>query len=296
MITTRSNDSEVNQHIRAFDKNLDTSHPALPSLRMPTTGFETPLSTATTTDWQGQYSFLPPVEPVFATRDYEYVRYSADSSSSRREAYGSGTNYTSRHSEIGSGWQQQYQSGSNRRSNGDESDHDNLNLKVEESPAFGLGQRCGLDRLGLRHAQAQTSPNMKSSTTHTDTSGSSTSRLDSADLHGSGTYGQKMPELMVSHEDNSLSSMLQSPDLVREPTDSESSGNGKGEDHLSVKEEDDEDLIDDEEIADGGEADAIATLAQTARERTAQRRKMKRFRWVLLLVTMHSIYHLLLTI
>ncbi|EFX02501.1 homeobox transcription factor [Grosmannia clavigera kw1407] len=270
MITARSSDTQSHYHTSEYDQKPDASQSSFPSSRMPTTDFETPLSTAT--DWQGQYSFLPPEESVFATQAYAHMGSSAH--------HNSGPSSTSNSSKTSPSQQQLYQLGPGKSSGSDGSGTDCPSLKVEANSPFGLSSRRSLEHMGVQHAQTHTPFNTRLSITIADASQSTTSRrTDNGLPHDTEVHGRKPCDLAArSHEDNPVSSILQITDLVEEPMGSEASTKWTGGVRSVIKEEDDEDLIDDEDMGDGGETDATERPAQTVAERKAQRRKLKRFR------------------
>jgi hypothetical protein len=185
----------------------------------------------TQSDWQGQYSFLPPGDGTIFSQPYEHVTSSAENAETHsrpRTVAGSG--------EL---------------------------PKRESSP---LSHR--LDPLGLRKPK-QPSPIPEQPETQGD------------------QYAPKAAE--SAHEESLVSTETQSISLGSNPLSSVSSA-GQGSEtatsqpgndgQAAVKDEDEEVVLEDEEMIEAeaeGEGEA-QPQPQTAAERTAQRRKMKRFR------------------
>jgi hypothetical protein len=197
--------------------------------------FEAPLSTQS--DWQGQYSFLPPGDNSIFSHTYDHAD-NADAQSQPRSAPAPGNPL-----EIDTA----------------KSEGSSMN-----SP---LGNRRSLDPLGLRGPK-QTS----SGQDQTESSGDQ--------------YAQKAAE--SAHEESLVSTETPGTSLGSNPLSSVSSGGQGGETNSSqpgndvsggLKADDDE-VLDDEDMVEGdGDLDGDgSSQPQTAAERTAQRRKMKRFR------------------
>ncbi|KIH94138.1 hypothetical protein SPBR_05581 [Sporothrix brasiliensis 5110] len=287
MLATRRSDTELS-HPWSFSK-LETSSSALslkhsppsPGTRMSNTGFETPLSNAAT-EWSGQYSFLPPAEPIFAAQAYDHVNGGAGSGNGSAGSGGvvdssttsSGTSTTNNGvANTGGQTQTRPSTGTNGDGSGGGSIKDDSSLNAGASP-LGLHHRRSIDPLGLRQhsvsGTAQTtvaSHNLSGKTPPTPTTATSEQHQHHQNHYGQHTHGSDV----VSMAANPLSSVLQ-----QQQPDIHSAGSG-GEDHSGLK-DDDDDLIDDEDMGEAGEGDGAPAPAQTAAERTAQRRKMKRFR------------------
>ena len=187
----------------------------------------------TQSDWQGQYSFLPPGDNSIFSQPYEHVASSTENSETQAQPRSVAA--------------------------------PNITLdadapKPENSP---LGHR--LDPLGLRQPKLP-------------------SPIPEQPENQGEQYAQKTAE--STHEESLVSTETPGMSLGSNPLRSVSStGQGSevapshsgNEGQVSVKEEDEE-VLEDEDMLEG-EADGDAPpQAQTAAERTAQRRKMKRFR------------------
>lgn len=296
MLATRRSDTELS-HPWSFSK-LETSSSALslkssppsPGTRMSNTGFETPLSNAAT-EWSGQYSFLPPAEPIFAAQAYDHVNGSGGSASSGAGSGGavdsttsSGTGNTNNGvTNNGGQTQTRPSTGTNGDGSGNGSIKDDSSLNAGTSP-LGLHHRRSIDPLGLR--QHSVSGALQTTVTPHNlgvkTPPTPNTAMSEHHQHNQHHYGQHAHSShsgvpgsdVVSTTANPLSSVLQQhqPDIL-------SAGSG-AEDSSGLK-EDDDDLIDDEEMGEAGEGEGVPAPAQTAAERTAQRRKMKRFRYVI---------------
>ncbi len=184
----------------------------------------------TQSDWQGQYSFLPPGDNNIFSQPYEHVTGAADNAGSqvqpRTVAVPSET-------------------------------------PKQASPP--LGHR--LDPLGLRQPK-QPSP-----------------IPEQPENQGEQQYPTKVTELL--HEESSTSTETQGMSLGSNPLSSVSSaGQGSetgpghsGNEGQPIPKEEDEEVIEDEEMIEGEVEGEAPAQPQTAAERTAQRRKMKRFRY-----------------
>lgn len=188
--------------------------------------------TVTQSDWQGQYSFLPPGDNTIFSQPYEHVTNSTESAGSQAQP-----RTVAAPSEA---------------------------PKQESSP---LGHR--LDPLGLRQPK-QPSP-----------------IPEQPEIQGE-HYPPKTTDL--AHEESATSTETPGMSLGSNPLSSVSSagqGSETGPSHsgnegqTAVKEEDEE-VIEDEEMIEGEVDGEAQTQPQTAAERTAQRRKMKRFRYTTL--------------
>lgn len=188
--------------------------------------------TVTQSDWQGQYSFLPPGDNTIFSQPYEHVTNSTESAGSQSQP-----RTVAASSEA---------------------------PKQEGSP---LGHR--LDPLGLRQPK-QPSPIPEQPEIQAE------------------HYPPKTTDL--AHEESATSTETPGMSLGSNPLSSVSSagqGSETGPSHsgnegqTAVKEEDEE-VIEDEEMIEGEVDGDAQTQPQTAAERTAQRRKMKRFRYTTL--------------
>jgi hypothetical protein len=184
--------------------------------------------TVTQSDWQGQYSFLPPGDNTIFSQPYEHVTGSSENAEAQAQprtvvAPSEGP-------------------------------------KPEDSP---LDHR--LDPLGLRQPK-QPSP------------------IPEQPENQGEQYPSKAPEL--AHEESSTSTETRGMSLGSNPLSSVSSaGQGSetapshsGNEGQAVIKEEDEEVVDDEDMIEGEVDGDAQTQPQTAAERTAQRRKMKRFR------------------
>ncbi|CAK7227409.1 hypothetical protein SBRCBS47491_006559 [Sporothrix bragantina] len=241
---------------------------------MSNTGYETPLSNATT-EWSGQYSFLPSTEPIFAAQAFDHVNGGSGGGGGSSGGVDSTTNSTATTGNNGVSNSGQTQtrpsSGTNGDGSGNGSIKDDGSLNNGASP-LGLHQRISIDPLGLRQhsgaSQTAVTSHLGGKTPPTPTTATTEHHqlphfVHLSESNHSGVHGSDVVSLTA----NPLSSVLQQhqPDIL-------SAGSGT-DDHSGLK-DDDDDLIDDEEMGEAGNPPP----AQTAAERTAQRRKMKRFR------------------
>lgn len=136
-----------------------------------------------------------------------------------------------------------------------------INIKTESHAS--LNHRRSLDPLGLRQHR-QPTPIQE----HPQPHGEAYAQKAAESVQEESLMSSDTPGLsLTSNPLSSVSSTGQGPDM---------SSNHPGGGDVNLKEED-EDVIDDDDMIEGeGEA---ATQPQTAAERTAQRRKMKRFRY-----------------
>lgn len=186
----------------------------------------------TQSDWQGQYSFLPPGDSTIFSQTYEHVTTSSDHADTQAQP----------------------------RSLPAPSNALDIEPKQESSP---LGHR--LDPLGLRQPK-QPSPVPE----QPENPGEQYAQKAAESVHEESLVSSETPGLSLgSHPLSSVSSAGQGPDAAPGQT---------GNDGQAIIKEEDEEVIDDEEMVEGeGEGDP-QPQPQTAAERTAQRRKMKRFR------------------
>lgn len=220
-----------------------------PSTRM-STHYEPPLSTQP--EWPGSYpSFLPPGDNIFG-QSYDHVAGSSDNAQT---------------------------SASQPRSTVTDNGAGEIENKspVNSSSLAGLGDRRSFDPLGLRqklpspiqdhHHQQQQQPEGRES-----------------------MYIHRSPSQPTQQEQGNALSEQHGLGISVTPSISVTGAGGQGQDLLAtrqggihegqgVKEEED-DGLDDEEMLDDEDdcGDGSSSQPQTAAERTAQRRKMKRFR------------------
>lgn len=226
MLVSRLSDTEQSQW--SYTK-FETTYPKPTSSPRMSNHFDTPLSTQS--DWQGQYSYLPPNESNIFSQPFESSNDGAETSRQR-----SATNGTS-------------------------SGPADMNSKGSVSP---IDQKKALDPLGIRSAKPPTPTTENSETQHPDPFAHKPA--ESAPEESLGTADA--PSLpMPANALHTVSSTGQPQDAQAMPP-------------INVEVKDDEDeILDDEEMAGAGVDGADGTSQpQTAAERTAQRRKMKRFR------------------
>lgn len=233
-----SRQPDTEQNHWSMSKYETIFHKSTSSPRM-SNSYDAPLSTQP--DWQGQqYSFLPPGEStIFAQSTYDHVANSNGTSQSPAKPRSADTN----------------------------PDAMDIEPKTESTPPLNspLGhRRNSLDPLGLRRKQPSPIPEQQEPQgeyySHKTSDSVKEESLNSADTPG-------LSMSLGSNPLSSVSSAGQGSDLP--PSQS---GN---EDQLNKQDEDDE-VIDDDDLIDGeGEGTG---QPQTAAERTAARRKMKRFR------------------
>lgn len=236
MLVTRQSAPEQS-HWSISSKFETALHKTADGLRM--SNFDAaPLSTQS--DWQGQYSFLPPADNNnLFSHSYDHVTGSADNTDSQTQP---------------------------RSATAPSNPLDIESLKTETgsigSPPV---HHRNIDPLGLRQTK-QPSP-----------------LSEQAENPGE-QYAQKAAE--SAHEESLASTETPGLSLGSNPLSSVSSvghitdpavGPPGSEGQVVPKEEDD-DGLDDEEMLEGDGDGETPTQAQTAAERTAQRRKMKRFR------------------
>lgn len=233
MLVTRQCETEQNHW--SVSKLETIFHKPSNSPRM-SNNFETPLSTQS--DWQGQYSFLPPGDGSIFSQSYDHVTSSADNTDSQAQPRSAPA------------------PGNPLEIDGHKSEGSSLS-----SP---LGHRRSLDPLGLRQPKPPT-PIQEQAETHGD------------------QYAQKAAESV--REESLVSTETQGLSLGSNPLSSVSSA-GQGSEIPSGQPgneaqggvKDEEEILDDEEMIEGDGDGETPTQPQTAAERTAQRRKMKRFR------------------
>lgn len=209
--------------------------------------YEPPLSTQP--DWQGQYSFLAPGESSIFSPPYDHVTGSPEQAGSQAR--------TQSHS---------------RPSHASSNPVDIDNLKSEPSPldtSSPIRHRRSLDPLGLRQQRGPSPIQEQPEPQDEHYSQKASESIPEESLVSTETPGMSIESNPLS----SISSTGQGVDMGAEHQDLEG--------QAGVKDEDDE-ILDDEEMLEGegegeGEGD-VPPQPQTAAERTAQRRKMKRFR------------------
>ncbi|KUI71335.1 Homeobox-leucine zipper protein HDG11 [Cytospora mali] len=214
----------------------ETIHHKPASIPRMSNNFDTPLSTQS--EWHGQqYSFIPPGEnPIYA------------------QSYSHGTS-SNGHSE----------SRTRPRSAIDAGSVMDVEPKSETSTLSpSLGQRRSIETMGLRQQREQ-SPTAEQSSVQGDpyAAQKAAESTNEGSVASTDTRGMSLGSNPVS----SVSSAGQGPELP--PSHS-------GNDEQPSKQEDDDEVIDEYDMAEG---DGEAALQQmTPAERTAARRKMKRFR------------------
>jgi hypothetical protein len=184
-------------------------------------------------DWQGQYSFLPPGDNNLFSQQYDHVASSTDNNT---DSQAQPRSVAAPDSSI------------------------DIQPKQEGSP---IGHR--IDPLGLR-ASKQQSP------------------VPEQPENQGEQYAAKAEP---THEDSLVPTETPSVPLTSNPLSSVSS-TGQGleaptsqptnEGQSVIKDEAEEDVLEDEEMVEGDAEGEAPAQPQTAAERTAQRRKMKRFR------------------
>lgn len=226
MLVSRLSDTEQSQW--SYTKFETTYQKPTGSPRM-SNHFDTPLSTQS--DWQGQYSYLPPSEGNLFSQPFESSNDGAESSRQR-----SATNGTS----TGSA---------------------DINSKGEVS-----SPKMGLDPLGTRSAKPPSPTAEKPEPQNSDPfAHKPTESAPEESLVTAGTTSLPMPANAL----HTTSTGHQPQDVQPPPPV-----------NVEAKEEGEE-ILDDEEMGGAGAETAEANpQPQTAAERTAQRRKMKRFRYV----------------
>lgn len=226
MLVSRQNATE--QSPWSISKFETPFHKSADGLRM-----SNHFDSVTQSDWQGQYSFLPPGDNNLFSQPYDHVTSSTDNADSQTQP----------------------------RSVAATSNSLDIEPKQEPSPT---GHR--LDPLGLRQPKQQ-SPIPE----QPENQGEQYAIKAAESAHEESLGSTETPGIsMTSNPLNSVSSTGQASDIPPSQPANESSS--------AVKEEED-DVLEDEEMAEGdGEGGDAPAQPQTAAERTAQRRKMKRFR------------------
>ncbi len=235
MLVTRQNAPEQS-HWSISSKFETTFHKSADSSRM-SNNYDAPLSTQS--DWQGQYSFLPPEIVASSRTRTNMLTGAAEGADSQTQP---------------------------RSATAPSNPLDIEALKSEPgsitSPA---SHHRNIDPLGLRQPKPP-SPIPEQA----ENQGEQYAQKAAESAHEESLVSTETPGLSLgSNPMSSVSSASQAPEVTsRQP------GN---EVHVPPKDEED-DIVDDEEMIEGeGDGDS-QPQAQTAAERTAQRRKMKRFR------------------
>lgn len=138
-------------------------------------------------------------------------------------------------------------------------------MKSDPSLGSPLAHRRSLDPLGLRHPKAPSPIQEQPEEQEEQYSQKPAESVHVESLASKETPGMSLSSNLLS----SVSSTGQTSDIPASRQDNDG--------QTAIKDEDDEVFDDDEMIEGEGEGDA-PTRPQTAAERTAQRRKMKRFR------------------
>lgn len=223
MLVTRQSASEQSPW-SISSKFENTFHKSTDSLRM-----SNHFDSVTQSDWQGQYSFLPPGDNNLFSQQYDHVTNSTGNSDAQTQP----------------------------RSVTTEGNVLDIDLKQESAP---LEHR--LDPLGLRQPK-QPSPIPEQPEAQAEQyAAKATESAHEEPLAPTETPG-------LSNQPGAVSSTAQ----IAEGPVSQSVNDSQS----MVKEEDDDVLEDEEMIEVEGDGE-VPSQPQTAAERTAQRRKMKRFR------------------
>jgi len=194
------------------------------SPRMSNSEYATPLSTGT--DWQGQYSFLPPGEHNIFSQTYDHVGGSSDTTPSQAQP---------RSTAADAG----------------------LDIDVKAESHSPLGHR--IDPLGL-HTTKRPSPIPEQPE-------------PSGEAFAQKAADSVQEESLVADAPGLGHGLSSAPTVGQVPEISASQPGNEGQ---AEPKEDEDEVLDDEDMMDG-DGDA-PSQPQTAAERTAQRRKMKRFR------------------
>ena len=194
---------------------------------------------STQSEWQGQYAFLPPGDGSIFSQPYDHVPNSADSTDSQSQPRSAPA------------------PGNPLEIDSVKSEASSLN-----SP---LGHRRSLDPLGLRQHKAP-SPIQEQPEPQGD------------------QYAQKAAESV--HEESLVPAETSGIPLGPNSLGSAPSAGQAGEIHAVPPEQEtnegakeEEDVLEDEDMVEGDGDGEVPSQPQTAAERTAQRRKMKRFRY-----------------
>jgi len=226
MLVSRQNATE--QSPWSISSKFETTfHKSADSIRM-----SNHFDSVSQSDWQGQYSFLPPGDNNLFSQPYDHVASSTDNADTQAQP----------------------------RSVTAPSNALEIEPKQEGSP---VGHR--LDPLGLRQPKQQ-SPNPE----QTESRGEQYATKAEESAHEESLASTETPAIsLTSNPLSSVSSTGQGSEVPpSQPTN---------EAQPAIKDEE-EDVLDDEEMIEGDGDGEAPTQPQTAAERTAQRRKMKRFR------------------
>lgn len=228
MLVSRLSDTEQSQW--SYTKFETTYQKPTGSPRM-SNQFDTPLSTQS--DWQGQYSYLPPSETNIFSQPFEPSNDGAAETSRQQSA-----------------------------TNGTTSGPADVNSKGSVSSP--VDQKKALDPLGIRSAKPPTPTTENSETQHSDPfAHKPTESAPEESLGAANVPSLSMPANAL----HTVSSTGQPQDAPTMPPT-----------NVEAKEDEDE-ILEDEEMGGAGVEGAEGNpQPQTAAERTAQRRKMKRFR------------------
>lgn len=223
MLVSRLSDTE--QSNWSYTKFETTYQKPTSSPRM-SNHFDTPLSAPS--DWQGQYSYLPPSESSIFSQPFESANDGAEASRARPALNGTA---------------------------GERAD-----LSSKES---NTSDQKRADPLGIRSAKPPSPIAEHPESQHSDPFAHKAAESSAEESLGS-AEASTLP--MPSNTIHTSSSSAQPQDSHSLPPI-----------NVELKEEDDE-LLEDEEMRGAGEIEDDNVQPQTAAERTAQRRKMKRFR------------------
>lgn len=202
------------------------------------TNYEPPLSTQS--DWQGQYSsFLPPGDTSIFSQPYEHVGSSAEHSDSQAQP---------------------------RPGTASNNPLDVENMKSETvTMGSPLAHRRSLDPLGLRQPKPA-SPIQE----HPEEQGKQYPQKHEESAQDDSLASTETPGMSLgSNPLSSVSSTGHTSDIPASHQENDA--------QAAIKDEEEE-VLDDEEMLEGDGDGEVPSHPQTAAERTAQRRKMKRFR------------------
>ncbi len=221
-----SRQSATEQSPWSISKFETALHKSTDSLRM-----SNHFDSVTQSDWQGQYSFLPPGDSNLFSQTYDHVTSSTDNADSQAQP----------------------------RSVAAPNNSLEIEPKQEGSP---LGHR--IDPLGLRQ------PKQPSPIPEQPENSGATYATKAESTHEESLVSTETPGISITS--NPLSSVSSAGQGSEVPT------NQPANDGQTAIKEEDEDVLEDEEMVEGEAEGEAPAQPQTAAERTAQRRKMKRFR------------------
>lgn len=243
MIVTRHPETEQNPW--SISNKLEAIYSKPTSPRM--SNFDAPLSTQS--DWQNQshYSYLPPGESTIFSQQYDHHASSGGGNEASADPNAAA---------AGAGQQQHRPPGGTAHHAGPE-----IDAKSGPSPSSmrsPLRHHRSIDPLGLRQPR-QPSPIPEQPAL-------------------SGVSDPYRPKTEMSHDGSMVSATVQAvqPMPAQAAGHNDPMSSGRGHEETSGVKEDEDDAGDDEEMVEG-DAETMPQ-PQTAAERTAQRRKMKRFR------------------